>query len=104
MKSVAQLGLGLACLLTMSCVAERAAVKAEEGAPAAAANSRVPAGGECRTGQDGVEACGFHCEMGTDGKMQCAKDRDGKCLMGTNGRVACGVDCIIKPDGVAACK
>ncbi len=70
----------------------------------AAAVSKAPTGGECRTGTDGVEACGFHCEMGTDGKMRCAKQPDGRCLMGTNGRVACGMDCKIGADGVAVCK
>jgi hypothetical protein len=70
----------------------------------AAATSKAPVGGECRTGNDGVEACGFHCEMGTDNKMRCAKQPDGRCLMGTNGRVACGMECKMSGDGVAVCK
>lgn len=40
-------------------------------------------------GSDGRQACGYHCQMGSDGAVACANTADGTCAMGTDGHVVC---------------
>jgi hypothetical protein len=43
----------------------------------------------CLMGTDGQQACGYHCQMGTNGVVACADTADGVCAMGTDGRITC---------------
>src|SRR6185503_15968300 len=52
--------------------------------PAAASNKP-----ECKMGNDGRQACGFHCLAGDDGHAACANTADGVCAMGNDGHVVC---------------
>jgi hypothetical protein len=44
---------------------------------------------ECRMGSNGHQACGYHCQMGSDGVVNCADTPNGRCAMGSDGHVVC---------------
>ena len=44
---------------------------------------------QCRTGNDGRQACGYNCDVGSDGVAACADTPDGTCSGGADGHVTC---------------
>lgn len=44
---------------------------------------------QCRTGSDGRQACGYNCDIGTDGVAACADTPEGTCSRGADGHMTC---------------
>jgi len=44
---------------------------------------------ECKMGKTGRQACGYNCDVGTDGVAACADTPDGSCAKGEDGHVTC---------------
>ena len=43
----------------------------------------------CLLGSNGLAACGYACQAGSDGIARCAQSPEGACIVQANGRVAC---------------
>jgi hypothetical protein len=74
------------------------------GVPGANLTLSAPSGGECRYGTDGVQACGYACRIGTNGRARCAATPDGTCEMNTDGSVSCGRNCQFTASGIHVCQ
>jgi len=55
-------------------------------------------------GSDGVQACGYGCRIGSDGRANCAATPDGTCELNTNGTVSCGRACQLTSSGFYVCQ
>ena len=58
-------------------------------APAPAASAAAGPKAECKMGSDGKQTCGFHCQMGSNGRIYCASTAEGACAMNSNGTYSC---------------
>jgi len=58
----------------------------------------------CQRGSDGVEACGYGCRIGSDGRAACAATPDGTCELNSNGTLSCGRNCQLTSSGYYACQ
>lgn len=58
---------------------------------------------DCRRGADGVEVCGFNCEMGSNGRVYCAPTPDGRCALNSDGTRSCGRNCRLASNGRHVC-
>ena len=70
----------------------------------------------CTMGSNGVQACGFDCQVGADGIAACANAPGGRCSMGSDGHVYCSeapvqqgygpqpqAQCELNSDGTQTC-
>jgi hypothetical protein len=52
----------------------------------AAAPARAP---ECKMGADGMNACGYNCKVGSNGKAYCSSVANGACALNADGTYTC---------------
>lgn len=57
------------------------------GAPANGAVSTQPT--ECRMGTDGMNSCGYNCQLGSNGHFYCASIPGGRCAFNSDGTWSC---------------
>ena len=44
---------------------------------------------ECRMGSDGMNSCGYNCQLGSDGHFYCASVPGGRCALNSDGTWSC---------------